>query len=124
MSSTQLDQFAAAALQGLLTRGGFTDYDELAREAFQIARAMMAERLRQSELPDSEGEAGDLMEAAIDSLELPLRVIKKLRALGVSTVRDLTLTTEKAIRATGLKDESMDEIRQALHRLGLNIASS
>lgn len=122
MSSTQLDHFAAAALSGLIARGATDDAEQLAREAFRIARAMMAEREKQSELPDSDVALGDVLSAPLESLELPLRINRKLAALGITKVRDLTLTTEKAIRNTGLKDESIDEIRQALHRLGLKLA--
>jgi DNA-directed RNA polymerase alpha subunit len=83
---------------------------------------MMAEREKQSELPDSDVALGDVLSAPLERLELPLRINRKLAALGITKVRDLTLTTEKSIRNTGLKDESVDEIRQALHRLGLKLA--
>lgn len=122
MSSTQLDRFAAAALTGLIVRGQFEDAEELAAEAFRIARAMMAQRQKQSELPDSDVMLADVLSAPLEVLELPLRITKKLAQLGITTVRDLTLTTEKAIRQTGLKDESLDEIAQALHRLGVKLA--
>lgn len=122
MSSTQLDHFAAAALSGLVARGSTDDAEQLAREAFRIARAMMAERNRQGELPDSDVALGDVLSAPLERLELPLRIGRKLAGLGITKVRDLTLTTEKAIRNTGLKDESIDEIKQALHRLGLKLA--
>lgn len=122
MSSTQLDRFAAAALTGLIMRGQFEDVEELATEAFRIARAMMAQRQRQSELPDSDVMLADVMSAPMEVLELPMRISRKLAQLGITTIRDLTLTTEKAVRATGLKDESLDEINQALHRLGVKLA--
>jgi len=122
MSSTQLDHFAAAALTGLLAAGEWEDADELSREAFRIARAMMAERLRQHELPDSNSIDADVLSEPLELLELPLRINKKLRALGIERIRDLTLTTEKAIRATGLGDESVNEIREALHRHALALA--
>lgn len=122
MSSTQLDRFAAAALTGLIMRGQFEDVEELASEAFRVARAMMAQRQKQSELPDSDVMLADVLSAPIEVLELPMRITKKLAQLGISTVRDLTLTTEKAVRHTGLKDESLDEINQALHRLGVKLA--
>jgi DNA-directed RNA polymerase alpha subunit len=122
MSSTQLDHFAAAALSGLIARGATDDAEQLAREAFRIARAMMAEREKQSELPDSNVTLGDVLSAPLESLELPLRISRKLAGLGITKVRDLTLTSERAIRNTGLKDESVDEIKQALHRLGLKLS--
>jgi DNA-directed RNA polymerase alpha subunit len=122
MSSTQLDQFAAAALSGLLARRDWPDHEELARTAFSVAKAMMAERTSQNELPDSAANVGDLTAAPLSALELPLRIQKKLATLDIKTVRELTLTTEADIRATGLGDESLQEIRQALHRLGLKLA--
>jgi DNA-directed RNA polymerase alpha subunit len=122
MSSTQLDRFAEAALTGLLAQGEFEDVEELAIEAFRIARAMMAERLKQGELPDSSAMAIDVLSEPLELLELPLRINKKLRALGVERVRDLTLTTEKAVLNTGLGEESLNEIIEALHRHGLKLA--
>lgn len=122
MSSTQLDRFAAAALTGLISNRVWTDAEELAAEAFRIARAMMAERTRQQELPDSNTMLADVLNAKIDVLELPLRIAKKLAGIDIKTVRDLTLTTEKAIRHTGLGEESVHEIKQALHRIGLKLA--
>ena len=122
MSSTQLDKFAAAALTGLLAHGEFEDVSELAHEAFRIARAMMAERLKQNELPDTSSMNIDVLSEPLELLELPLRINKKLRALGIERIRDLTLTTEKAVRATGLGDESLNEIVEALHRHGLKLA--
>jgi DNA-directed RNA polymerase alpha subunit len=123
MSSTQLDHFAAAALTGLLSRGEYEDVHELAREAFRIARAMMAERVKQTELPDSNTLAVDVLAEPLELLELPLRINKKLRALGIERVRDLTLTTEKAVLNTGLREESLNEIIEALHRHGLRLAN-
>lgn len=123
MSSTQLDRFAAAALTGLLSSRAWTDAEELAAEAFRIARAMMAQRSRQHELPDSDVTLGDVLNAKLEILELPLRIRKKLGTLGLITVRDLSLTSEKAVRDAGLGDESVQEIRQALHRLGLRLST-
>ncbi|MCB9895222.1 MAG: hypothetical protein H6839_12280 [Planctomycetes bacterium] len=123
MSSTQLDLYAAAALQGLLVDREWDDAEELARESFRIARAMMAERLRQSELPDSGLMESDILAEPLEVLDLPLRINKKLRGLGIERVRDLTLTTEKQVRNTGLGDESLAEIRGALHRHGLALAA-
>lgn len=123
MSSTRLDKFAAAALTGLLARRDWDDAEAAASEAYRLARAMMAERTRQEELPDSEVALADPLSLPLASLKLALRIEKKLAALGIETVRDLTLTTEKAVRATGLKDESLDEIRQALHRMGLRLGT-
>ena len=123
MSSTRLDKFAAAALTGLLARSDWDDADAAAREAYRLARAMMAERARQDELPDSETAMADPMNLPLAALKLNLRIEKKLATLGLETVRDLTLTTEKAVRSTGLKDESVDEIRQSLHRLGLHLGT-
>lgn len=122
MSSTQLDRFAAAALTGLLSRHEWDDVEALAAEAFRIARAMMAERIKQQEMPDSDVMLGDILNEKIAVLDLPLRITKKLEALGIVSVRDLTLTAEKAIRFTGLGDESISEINQALHRLGLALS--
>jgi len=122
MSSSQLDHFAAAALQGLLVDRDWDDVEELAREAFRIARAMMAERLRQNELPDSEVMESDILAEPLEVLDLALRITKKLRAIGIERVRDLTLTTERQVRNTGLGDESVAEIRNALHRHGLTLA--
>ncbi len=122
MSSTQLDRFAAAALTGLISNRVWSDAEELAAEAFRIARAMMAERNRQQELPDSNSMLADVLNAKIDVLELPLRIVKKLAGIDIKSVRDLTLTTEKAIRHTGLGEESVHEIKQALHRIGLKLA--
>lgn len=122
MSSSQLDLFAAAALQGLLVDRDWDDVEELAREAFRIARAMMAERLRQNELPDSEVMESDILAEPLEVLDLALRITKKLRAIGIERVRDLTLTTERQVRNTGLGDESVAEIRNALHRHGLTLA--
>jgi DNA-directed RNA polymerase alpha subunit len=122
MSSSQLDRFAAAALTGLLTHGDLEDADELAREAFRIARAMMVERLKQDEMPDSSTMEIDVLSEPLELLELPLRINKKLRALGIERVRDLTLTTEKAVLNTGLGEESLNEIIEALHRHGLKLA--
>ena len=122
MSSSQLDLFAAAALQGLLVDRDWDDVEELAREAFRIARAMMAERLRQNELPDSEVMESDILAEPLEVLDLALRITKKLRAIGIERVRDLTLTTERQVRKTGLGDESVAEIRNALHRHGLTLA--
>jgi DNA-directed RNA polymerase alpha subunit len=123
MSSTQLDYFAASALTGLLSRGEYEDVEELAREAFRIARAMMAERVKQTEQPDSNTMAVDVLAEPLELLELPLRINKKLRALGIERVRDLTLTTEKAVLNTGLREESLNEIIEALHRHGLRLAN-
>ncbi|MCZ7606127.1 MAG: hypothetical protein M5U25_08635 [Planctomycetota bacterium] len=122
MSSSQLDLFAAAALQGLLIDREWDDAEELAREAFRIARAMMAERLRQNELPDSEVMESDILAEPLEVLDLALRITKKLRAIGIERVRDLTLTTERQVRNTGLGDESVAEIRNALHRHGLTLS--
>lgn len=121
--STPLDKYAAAALTGLIIRGTIDDAEELSRQAFRIARAMMDERLRQGELPPVDAARTESLNSSISVLDLPLRVVKKLEVLGIATVRDLTLTTERAIRATGLKDESINEIAQALHRLGLRLAA-
>lgn len=123
MSSTQLDRFAASALTGLLSSRAWTDAEELAAEAFRIARAMMAERNRQQEMPDSDVTLGDVLHAKMEILELPLRITKKLGTLGLTTVRDLSLTSETAIRKAGLGDESVQEIRQALHRFGLRLST-
>jgi DNA-directed RNA polymerase alpha subunit len=123
MSSTQLDHFAAAALSGLLASRAWTDAEELSAEAYRIARAMMAERGRQHELPDSDITLGDVLNAKLETLDLPLRISKKLATLGLTSVRDLSLTTEKAVREAGLGDESVQEIRQALHRLGLRLST-
>jgi DNA-directed RNA polymerase alpha subunit len=122
MSSTQLDRFAAAALTGLVSHRAWEDAEELAAEAFRIARAMMSERNRQMEMPDSDVTLGDVLNRKVDKLELPLRITKKLAGIGITAVRDLTLTTEKAVRATGLGDESVREIKQALHRMGLALS--
>ncbi|MBZ0137408.1 MAG: hypothetical protein K8I27_13660 [Planctomycetes bacterium] len=124
MSSTQLDRFAEAALTALLARGDFDDADALAREAFRIARAMMSERARQDELPDSGLMDSGVLDQKIEKLDLPLRILKKLRGIGIDTIRDLTLTTDKAVRDTGLGDESLAEIRGALHRHGLILAAT
>lgn len=124
MSSTQLDVFAAAAMQGLLFDREWDDVDELARLSFKIARAMMAERLRQDELPDSGLIESAILDEKVERLELTLRITKKLRGIGIETIRDLTLTTEKSIRDTGLGDESLSEIRNALHRHGLTLATA
>lgn len=124
MSSTQLDKFAAAAMQALLTDREWESEEELAREAYRIAQAMMAERLRQDELPDSGSVEVDILAEPLEVLELPLRINKKLRAIGVERVRDLTLTTESAVRKTGLGDESTAEIKEALHRHGLTLAKT
>ena len=122
MSSTQLDLYAAAALQGLLIDREWDDVEELARESFRIARAMMAERLQQSELPDSGLLETDILAEPLEVLDLALRINKKLRALGIERVRDLTLTTENQVRNTGLGDESVAEIKGALHRHGLALS--
>lgn len=124
MSSSQLDVFAAAAMQGLLFDREWDDVDELARLSFKIARAMMAERLRQDELPDSGLIESAILDEKVERLELTLRITKKLRGIGIETIRDLTLTTEKSIRDTGLGDESLSEIRNALHRHGLTLATA
>lgn len=124
MSSSQLDRYAAAAMQSLLADRQWDDADELAREAFRIARAMMAERLRQEELPDSGLIEADVLSEPLELLELPLRINKKLRGIGIELVRDLTLTTESAVRKTGLGDESLAEIKEALHRHGLTLAAT
>ncbi len=124
MSSTQLDRFAAAALTGLISNRVWTDAEELAAEAFRIGRAMMAERNRQAEMPDSDVMLADVLNAKVEILELPLRIVKKLAGIDIKNVRDLTLTTEKAIRHTGLGDESVHEIKQALHRIGLALAQT
>lgn len=124
MSSTQLDMYAAAAMQGLLFDREWEDVDELARQSFKIARAMMAERLRQEELPDSGLIDSAILDEKIERLELALRITKKLRGIGIETIRDLTLATEKSIRDTGLGDESLSEIRGALHRHGLTLATA
>jgi DNA-directed RNA polymerase alpha subunit len=124
MSSTQLDRFAAAALAGLTSNRVWADAEELAAEAFRIGRAMMAERNRQAEMPDSDVMLADVLSAKIESLELPLRITKKLAGIGITRIRDLTLTTEKAVRHTGLGDESVHEIEQALHRLGLALSQT
>lgn len=124
MSSSQLDVFAAAAMQGLLFDREWDDVDELARLSFKIARAMMAERLRQDELPDSGLIESAILDEKVERLELTLRITKKLRGIGIETIRDLTLTTEKSIRDTGLGDESLSEIRNALHRHGLTLAAA
>jgi DNA-directed RNA polymerase alpha subunit len=123
MSSSQLDLFAAAALQGLLIDREWDNAEELARESFRIARAMMAERLRQNELPDSEVMESDILAEPLEVLDLALRITKKLRGIGIERVRDLTLTTETQVRRTGLGDESLAEIRNALHRHGLTLAA-
>jgi DNA-directed RNA polymerase alpha subunit len=114
--------YAAAALQGLLVDRVWDDAEELAREAFRIARAMMAERLNQNELPDSNSIEQDILSEPLEVLDLALRINTKLRALGIERVRDLTLTTEKAVRNTGLGDESVAEIKGVLHRHGLTLA--
>ena len=124
MSSTQLDLYAAAAMQGLLIDREWEDVSELARESFRIARAMMAERLQQDELPDSGPIDATILDEKIERLELALRITKKLRGIGITTIRDLTLTTEKSVRDTGLGDESLSEIRNALHRHGLVLATT
>lgn len=123
MSSSQLDLFAAAALQGLLIDREWDDAEQLAREAFRIARAMMTERARQDELPDSDALEVGVLEQPIDSLELSLRIVTKLKALGIARVRDLTLTTASQIKNTGLGDESLAEIKGALHRHGLTLST-
>ena len=120
VSSTQLDNFATAAMQALLQDREWESPEELARESYTIARAMMAERLRQNELPDSGSIETDVLGEPLELLELPLRINKKLRAIGVERIRDLTLTTETAVRRTGLGDESVAEIKEALHRHGLH----
>ena len=66
MSSTQLDLYAAAAMQGLLIDREWEDVSELARESFRIARAMMAERLQQDELPDSGPIDATILDEKID----------------------------------------------------------
>ena len=124
VSSTQLDNFATAAMQALLQDREWESPEELARESYTIARAMMAERLRQNELPDSGSIETDVLGAPLELLELPLRINKKLRAIGVERIRDLTLTTETAVRRTGLGDESVAEIKEALHRHGLTLADT
>ena len=123
MSSNQLDLYAAAAMQGLLMEREWEDANELAQEAFRIARAMMAERLKQDELPDSDAIDIEILDTKLEVLELPLRIMKKLRGVGIESVRDLTLSTEKSIRETGLGDESLAEIRGALHRHGLALTT-
>ena len=124
VSSTQLDNFATAAMQALLQDREWESPEELARESYTIARAMMAERLRQDELPDSGSIETDVLGEPLELLELPLRINKKLRAIGVERIRDLTLTTETAVRRTGLGDESVAEIKEALHRHGLTLADT
>lgn len=124
VSSTQLDNFATAAMQALLQDREWESPEELARESYTIARAMMAERLRQNELPDSGSIETDVLGEPLELLELPLRINKKLRAIGVERIRDLTLTTETAVRRTGLGDESVAEIKEALHRHGLTLADT
>lgn len=122
MSSTQLDKYAAAALTGLLASREWQSKAELAGEAFRIANAMMDERRRQLELPDSAILEQPILSEPLAILELPLRITKKLRGAGIERVRDLTLTTEKSIRDTGLGDESLNEIRESLHRHALKLA--
>jgi DNA-directed RNA polymerase alpha subunit len=124
MSSTQLDMYAAAAMQGLLVDRDWENVEELARESFRIARAMMAERMKQEELPDSGLIESTILDEKIERLELALRITKKLKGIGIETIRDLTLSTEKSIRDTGLGDESLSEIRNALHRHGLVLAAT
>jgi DNA-directed RNA polymerase alpha subunit len=122
MSSTQLDKYAAAALTGLLASREWQDEKELAREAFSIATAMMNERRRQMELPDSAILEKTVLSEPLEILELPLRITKKLRTIGIERVRDLTLTTAAQIKKTGLGDESLNEIKEALHRHALRLA--
>ena len=124
MSSNQLDMYAAAAMQGLLFDREWEDAEALARESFKIARAMMVERLNQEELPDSGPIDTAILDDKVERLELTLRITKKLRGIGIATIRDLTLSTEKSIRDTGLGDESIAEIRNALHRHGLTLATA
>lgn len=121
MSSTQLDRFAAAALTGLLAQRDRPDALELAQEAFRIATAMMEERRRQTELPDSAIFESTVLSMKLDVLELPLRTTTKLHALGIQRVRDLAQATEEQIKGTGLGAESLNEIREALHRHALKL---
>jgi DNA-directed RNA polymerase alpha subunit len=114
MRMNLLDHYAAAALTGLLARKEWPDANALAAEAWHVAKAMLDAR--------AAGNGVDPADDPLENLDVSLRIFKKLRGLGIVSVRDLTRTTPKQVLATGLGDESLQEVRQALHRLGLHLA--
>ena len=124
MSESALERFAAAALTGLLARKEWPDRAELAAEAWRIAEAMVEADAKE---PESAAEiTGDVeppvLGKLLEVLDLPMRVIKKLETLRIRRVHDLTNSTIREIKRIGLEDESVRQIKQALHRHGLKLS--
>ena len=124
MSESALDRFAAAALTGLLAHKECPDRAELAAEAWRIAEAMVEADAKE---PESTAEINGDVEPPVlgkllEVLDLPMRVIKKLETLRIRRVHDLTNSTIREIKRIGLEDESVRQIKQALHRHGLKLS--
>ena len=128
--------------------GQMVDYDKLiievwtdgslkAHEALSLAAKVMTGHLElfidlseatkntQVMVEKEESKKEKVLETAIEDLELSARSFNCLKRAGISTVEDLTNTTEAdMMKVKNLGKKSLDEVTSKLHSLGLDFASN
>lgn len=128
--------------------GQMVDYDKLiievwtdgslkAHEALSLAAKVMTGHLElfidlseatkntQVMIEKEESKKEKVLETSIEELELSVRSFNCLKRAGISTVEDLTNTTEAdMMKVKNLGKKSLDEVTSKLHSLGLDFASN
>jgi len=120
-----------------LTIEVWTDGSLKPYEALSLAAKIMTEHLElfidlseiskntQVMVEKEESKKEKVLETAIEDLELSARSFNCLKRAGISTVEDLTNTTEAdMMKVKNLGKKSLDEVTSKLHSLGLDFASN
>jgi DNA-directed RNA polymerase subunit alpha len=81
--------------------------------------------LEASSKGDGEGDRDALLERSIDELDLSVRSINTLKNANIHTLADLLTRSEKDIlEAKGFGRKSLEELEEALEKLGLELGTS
>ena len=105
------------------TDGSLKPYEALSLELFIDLSEISKNTQVMVEKEESKKEK--VLETAIEDLELSARSFNCLKRAGISTVEDLTNTTEAdMMKVKNLGKKSLDEVTSKLHSLGLDFASN
>lgn len=114
MQKTLLDEFAMAALTGLLAKYAY-DADEVAAKAFERAEAMMAERSKRMPSEPAASDIGRMDQADIDAAlkwAKPPSVINSDLLAVINSMNGRKVTCSELFRAAYLRDGNMEELRE------------
>jgi len=119
------DYFAGSALQGLLAvdEANTCQANWVAEVAYEFADAMMEEREKKTEaqrLLDDQAKLDKVLDETMEDCDITTRSLNGLKAINVTTIRDLCNCTELDLRgATCLGKKSIYEIKEVLFQRGL-----